>query len=84
MVLSTWGAGARATAASPDWGVDVTAISRTVAPGDAFFDYVNEGWLRTTERPAGYGQYGEMNAMFLRTEAAVNAIIQRGAEAADS
>ncbi|MFD1788261.1 M13 family metallopeptidase [Sphingomonas floccifaciens] len=60
--------------------MDLNAISRTVAPGDAFFDYVNEGWLRTAVAPAGYGEYGEMQAMFLRTEAAVKGIIQRKAK----
>ncbi|MHA6724057.1 M13 family metallopeptidase [Sphingomonas sp. RS2018] len=77
VVLSSWSAHAREPVADGHWGVDLDAISRTVAPGDAFFDYVNEGWLRTTQRPAGYGEYGEMNAMFLRTETAVRAIIQR-------
>lgn len=59
------------------WGVDLSNLSTTTSPGDAFFDYVNEGWLRKTVRPAGYAEYGEMNAMFLRTEAWVNEIIQQ-------
>jgi putative endopeptidase len=62
-----------------DWGVDLTSLSATTAPGDAFFDYVNDGWLRTTVRPEGYSQYGEMNAMFLRTEARIEAIIRQDA-----
>lgn len=58
------------------WGVDLSNLSQTVSPGDAFFDYVNEGWLRTTVSPAGYAEYGEINAMYLRTEAWTNALIQ--------
>jgi putative endopeptidase len=67
---------AKAATGAGDWGVDLSNLSPTVSPGDAFFDYVNEGWLQTTVSPPGYAEYGEINAMFLRTEAWVNAIIQ--------
>ena len=60
------------------WGVDLSTLSNTVSPGDAFFDYVNEGWLRTTVSPPGYPEYGEINAMYLRTEAWTNTLIQNG------
>ena len=60
------------------WGVDLSNLSPTVSPGDAFFDYVNEGWVRATVSPAGYAEYGEINAMYLRTEAWTNALIQSG------
>ncbi len=60
------------------WGVDLSSLSTSVAPGDAFFDYVNEGWLRTTVSPPGYPEYGELNAMYLRTEAWTNTLIETG------
>lgn len=63
---------------SASWGVDLSNLSQTVSPGDAFFDYVNEGWLRATVSPPGYPEYGEINAMYLRTEAWTNALIQSG------
>lgn len=57
-------------------GIDLTGISAKIKPGDDFFEYVNEGWLGSAVRPAGYSQYGEMNAMFLRTETRIKAIIE--------
>jgi endothelin-converting enzyme/putative endopeptidase len=65
------------------WGVDLSSLSKTVSPGDAFFDYVNEGWLRTTVSPPGYAEYGELNAMYLRTEAWANTLIQGGMDGGD-
>jgi endothelin-converting enzyme/putative endopeptidase len=69
-------------AATPvgDWGVDLSSLSHTTNPGDGFFDHVNAGWLKTTVSPPGYAEYGEINAMFLRTETRVNAIIQNGGD----
>jgi len=65
-----------AAAPAGTWGVDLSSLSHTTNPGDGFFNHVNAGWLKTTVRPPGYAEYGEINAMFLRTEAWVNAIIQ--------
>lgn len=61
------------------WGVDLSHLSAAVKPGDDFYEYVNAGWLRETVRPAGYAQYGEINAMFLRTEARIRAIVHDAA-----
>lgn len=60
------------------WGVDLSSLSKSVAPGDAFFDYVNEGWLQRTVSPPGYPEYGELNAMYLRTEAWTKTLIETG------
>lgn len=66
------------------WGVDLSNLSDTLSPGDAFFDYVNEGWLRTTVSPPGYAEYGELNAMYLRTEAWANTLIQSSLDGGDA
>ena len=73
---------ASAFAASPtrSWGVDLQNLSPKIAPGDEFFAYVNAGWLARTERPVGYSSYGELNAMFLRTEGRIRRIIDAAAE----
>ncbi|HVJ61119.1 MAG TPA: M13 family metallopeptidase [Tahibacter sp.] len=60
-------------------GVDLSNLSKTIKPGDDFYGYVNEGWIGTAVRPAGYAQFGEMNAMFLRTETRIKAIIEAAA-----
>lgn len=64
------------------WGIDLANLSATVRPGDDFFAYVNEGWLRDTVRPTGYAQYGEMNAMFLRTENRIRDIVHNDSKRA--
>ena len=49
-----------------DWGVETQHISDTVDPGDDFFRYVNEGWLDTTEIPAGFSNFGSFTELYLR------------------
>jgi endothelin-converting enzyme/putative endopeptidase len=65
--------------AGSEWGVDLSNISPAIKPGDDFYEYVNKGWLNTAIKPAGYSQYGELNAMFLRTEARIKTIIETAA-----
>jgi len=76
--------GIQANEPGESWGVDLSNLSQTVSPGDAFFEYVNEGWLRTTVSPAGYAEYGEINAMYLRTEAWTNTLIQGGPDGGET
>lgn len=65
--------------AGSGWGVDLSSINPATKPGDDFYEYVNKGWMNTAVKPAGYSQYGEMNAMFLRTEARIRTIIEAAA-----
>jgi putative endopeptidase len=58
------------------WGVEVENLSTAVSPGTDFFTYVNESWIRTATRPSGYSRFMEMNAMHLRTESRIQAIIE--------
>ena len=47
--------GAAGTAAKPrfgTWGADLTAMDRSVKPGDSFWHFVNGSWDRRTEIPA--------------------------------
>ena len=39
------------------WGVETDQISTVTAPGDDFYRYVNEGWLRSTKLPPGRPVY---------------------------
>ena len=72
-----------AAAESPelgDWGIETQYISDTVDPGDDFFRYVNEGWLDTTEIPAGFSNFGSFTELYLRSEERINDIIHEAAE----
>ena len=68
-----------------DWGVETQHISDTVDPGDDFFRYVNEGWLDTTEIPAGFSNFGSFTELYLRSEDRIEGIIleSAGSDAAD-
>jgi endothelin-converting enzyme/putative endopeptidase len=37
-----------------DWGVETQSISTSIKPGDDFYRYVNEGWLKTATPPPGF------------------------------
>jgi putative endopeptidase len=62
-----------------DWGVQTQYISETVEPGNDFFRYVNEGWLDTTERPAGFSSFGSFHELYLRSEERIEGIILESA-----
>ena len=54
-----------ATAAAPagkteygTFGLDLSAMDPTIAPGDDFFRYVNNGWLKTNTIPADRSSFG--------------------------
>ncbi|WP_417498414.1 M13 family metallopeptidase [Maricaulis sp.] len=64
-----------ATPALGDWGIETRHISETVAPGDDFFRYVNEGWLDTTEIPPGFSNFGSFSELALSAEERIDTII---------
>jgi putative endopeptidase len=46
------------TAVLGAWGVDLSALDRSVRPGDDFFGHANGGWLRTAQVPADRTRWG--------------------------
>ena len=47
-----------ATAADTPHGIDLTAIDKSVKPGDDFYAYANGAWLKRTEIPADQSRLG--------------------------
>lgn len=46
-----------------DFGIETQFISQSVLPGNDFYTYVNEGWLKSKTIPAGsstFGNYGDV------------------------
>ncbi|MGY0039294.1 M13 family metallopeptidase [Pedobacter sp. NJ-S-72] len=46
-----------------DFGIETQFISKSVLPGNDFYKYVNEGWLKSKTIPAGssaFGNYGDV------------------------
>jgi putative endopeptidase len=61
------------------FGVDFTAMDKTVDPGTDFFRYVNGGWLATFEMPEDKSRYGVFDLLRDRSEAQVRVIIEETA-----
>jgi endothelin-converting enzyme/putative endopeptidase len=59
------------------WGVETQHISRTVKPGDDFYRYVNEGWLKTARPPAGLPYANAFVDAYLRTQGRMQTLIDR-------
>jgi putative endopeptidase len=50
------------------WGIETQHISATVRPGDDFYRYVNEGWLKTAAPPPGLPYANAFTEAYLRTQ----------------
>jgi putative endopeptidase len=57
------------------WGVDVSAMDRTVKPGDSFFEYVNGSWLKTAKIPLDRPATGAFQDLRILSETRMRAIL---------
>ena len=46
-----------------EYGLDLAAMDRSVAPGDDFFRFVNGTWLRNTQIPADVARFAEFGRL---------------------
>lgn len=71
--------GTTAAAAKPrygTWGVDLTAMDRSVRPGDSFWHFVNGSWDKRTEIPADRTNAGVSVLLVEEAERQVRAIVE--------
>jgi putative endopeptidase len=68
-------------AAFGNWGVETQYISKSIKPGDDFFTYVNEGWIKSTKIPEGYWDYGQTSILAAETDQHVCDIVHAAAKA---
>ncbi|HEX3808936.1 MAG TPA: M13 family metallopeptidase [Rhizomicrobium sp.] len=61
--------------AVPPWGVDLTFVDKSVAPGNDFFAYGNGGWLKTAQIPASRSYAGVNLELDLQNEARLKTIV---------
>ena len=59
------------------WGIETRHMSRTVKPGDDFYRYVNEGWLKTAAPPPGLANANAFVDAYLRTQGQLQSLIDR-------
>lgn len=58
------------------WGVETQHLSPSVEPGEDFYRYVNEGWLKTATPPPGLPYANAFVDAYLRTQAQLQALIE--------
>lgn len=61
------------------WGVDLSAMDRSVKPGDDFFRYVNGKWASTAQIPPDKTSFGSFILLRDLSEARVHGILDRWA-----
>jgi endothelin-converting enzyme/putative endopeptidase len=66
------------------WGIDTAGMSKTVRPGDDFYRYVNERWLKTAKIPQGLPATDALTELYLSTEQRVLEIIKEAREGNDA
>ena len=57
-------------------GVDMSAIDKSVAPGDEFYLHANGSWLKRTEIPADQSRWGGFNILNLEAQTRTRALIE--------
>ncbi|MEA3052449.1 MAG: putative endopeptidase [Sphingomonadales bacterium] len=78
-LLAQAGPAAQAAVAKPrygDFGIDLSAMDRSVKPGDSFWHYVNGNWDRTTQIAADRTSAGAGVILVDEAEGQVRAIVE--------
>ena len=57
------------------WGFDLSAMDRSVKPGDDFFRYAGGTWMKNTEIPADRSRWGSFNILAAKSEVDVKNIV---------
>ncbi|MFM9865541.1 MAG: M13 family metallopeptidase [Micropepsaceae bacterium] len=73
-----WTMAARAAAGNAGigtWGVDLTAMDKSIAPGDDFFRHVGGTWMKNTQIPADRSRWGSFNILAAKSEDDVKAAL---------
>ncbi|MFZ5618944.1 MAG: M13 family metallopeptidase [Pseudomonadota bacterium] len=58
------------------FGVDMSAMDKSVDPGDDFYAYVNGEWLKTFKIPDEYSSYGSFTVLAERSEERLKSIVE--------
>ncbi len=64
-----------------DFGIDQTAMDKTVAPGDDFYRYVNGKWMDRTEIPADRASWGGFAILRDLSDQRTRLVIEEAAKA---
>src|SRR5689334_10852292 len=62
-------------------GVDLSAIDKSVVPGDDFYSYANGNWIKRTEIPADQSRWGSFNILNLEAQTRTRGLIENAIKA---
>jgi putative endopeptidase len=62
--------------ADTSFGVDISAIDKSVKPGDDFYLYANGSWMKRTEIPADQARWGGFNILNLEAQTRTRNLIE--------
>nr|WP_314492214.1 M13 family metallopeptidase [uncultured Chryseobacterium sp.] len=65
-------------AVNDDWGIETDFISKSVSPGNDFYTYVNEGWLKSAKIPLGSSGFNSFSEAKDKINLRINEIIRDG------
>ena len=51
-----------------NWGFDLSAMDKSVKPGDDFFRYVGGTWMKNTPIPADRSRWGSFDILSAKSE----------------
>ncbi|WP_051884668.1 M13 family metallopeptidase [Chryseobacterium luteum] len=71
-------------AAFGDWGIETRFISKSVKPGNDFYTYVNEGWLKSSSIPAGTSGFNSFSEAKDKINLRISDMIREGAKTGHS
>lgn len=58
------------------WGFDLSAMDKTVKPGDDFFRYAGGTWMKNTQIPADRSRWGSFNILGAKSEEDVKNLVE--------
>ncbi len=61
-------------------GIEKQHISKTLTPGTDFYEFVNEGWLKSTEIPADRSNFGSFSVLEDVTKDSIRKLIEAAAD----
>ena len=67
-------------AALGSWGVELTAMDKSVQPGDDFYRYAGGTWMKTTQIPADRARWGAFGILGAKSEDDVRAALDEAAK----
>ena len=62
------------------WGVELTAMDKSIQPGDDFFRYTGGTWMKTTQIPADRARWGAFSILGAKSEDDVRAALDEAAK----